>query len=97
MSPGTCLAVIRRRGAPERPDRLPPACVGVEEVDLLHDEGPGRRRASRAGGTRDFVVVAGAAHGFVHTAPKATATIDYERRIGEFLQRYLAPAAIKSS
>ena len=35
--------------------------------------------------------------GFVHIAPKATVTINFERRIDEFLWRYLAPVPIKSS
>jgi hypothetical protein len=35
--------------------------------------------------------------GFVHIAPKATATIEFGRWIVEFLRRYLAPAAVRSS
>ncbi len=77
---------------------LPPAWVGVGEVDLFHDEDRAyAERLVAAGGTCEFVVVPGAPHGFVHTAPKATATIDYERRIEEFLRTYLSPASEANS
>ena len=71
---------------------LPPAWIGVGEVDLFHDEDRDyAERLVAAGVPCEFVAVPGAPHGFVSTAPKATATIDFERRIDEFLRTYLAP------
>lgn len=71
---------------------LPPAWIGVGEVDLFFDED--REYAERleaAGVACELVTVPGAPHGFVGTAAKATATKDFERRIDEFLRRHLAP------
>ncbi len=71
---------------------LPPAWVGVGEVDLFHDEDRDyAERLVAAGVPCEFVAVAGAPHGFVSTAPTAAATIDFERRIDEFLRAYLSP------
>jgi acetyl esterase/lipase len=71
---------------------LPPAWIGVGEVDLVHDEDRDySERLVAAGVPCEFVAVTGAPHGFVGTAPKAAATIDFERRIDEFLRAYLSP------
>jgi len=71
---------------------LPPGWIGVGEVDLFHDEDRDyAERLVAAGVPCEFVAVAGAPHGFVSTAPKAAATIDFERRIDEFLRAYLSP------
>jgi len=71
---------------------LPPAWIGVGEVDLFHDEDSDyAERLVAAGVPCEFVAVAGAPHGFVSTAPKATATTNFERRIDEFLRTYLSP------
>ena len=77
---------------------LPPAWIGVGEVDLFHDED--RDYAARlvaAGVPCEFVAVPGAPHGFVGTAPKAAATVDFERRIDEFLRAYLTPISTANS
>ncbi len=70
---------------------LPPAWIGVGEVDLFHDEDRDySERLVAAGVPCEFVAVPGAPHGFVSTAPKATASVDFERRIDEFLRTYLS-------
>ncbi|MET0662586.1 MAG: alpha/beta hydrolase [Ilumatobacteraceae bacterium] len=70
---------------------LPPAWIGVGEVDLFHDEDRDyAERLVAAGVPCELVVVPGAPHGFVSTASKATATVDFERRIDEFLRTCLS-------
>jgi len=77
---------------------LPPAWIGVGEVDLFHDEDRDyAERLEAAGVPCEFVAVPGAPHGFVSTAPKATATADFERRIDQFLNTFLAPVSDTSS
>ena len=72
--------------------------TGADEVDLCcAADRDGAERFVAAGGTCESVVVPGHPHGFVHIAPMATVTINFERPIDEFLWRYLAPVPIKSS
>jgi acetyl esterase/lipase len=77
---------------------LPPAWIGVGEVDLFHDEDRDyAERLDAAGIPCEFAAVAGAPHGFIGTAPKASASIDFERRIDEFLRTYLTAVPNASS
>jgi acetyl esterase/lipase len=77
---------------------LPSTWIGVGEVDLFHDEDRDyAERLMAADVPCEFVAVPGAPHGFVSTAPKATASVDFERRIDEFLRTYLFPVADANS
>lgn len=70
---------------------LPPACIGVGDIDLFHDEDRAyAARLKAAGVDATFDVVAGAPHGFTAWAPQSQITRDHIGRAQAWLGRTLA-------
>lgn len=73
---------------------LPPAWVGVGDLDLFHDEDLAyAERLKAAGVPCDVEVVEGAFHGFDGIVPKASVSQQFVNSQCAMLQRTLAPAA----
>lgn len=73
---------------------LPPAWVGVGDLDLFHDEDLAYAERLRAAGVPcDVEVVEGAFHGFDGIVPKASVSQQFFDSQCAMLQRALAPAA----
>ncbi|KUI00724.1 alpha/beta hydrolase [Mycobacterium sp. IS-3022] len=73
---------------------LPPAWVGVGDLDLFHDEDLAyAERLKAAGVPCDVEVVEGAFHGFDGIVPKASVSQQFFNSQCAMLQRTLAPAA----
>jgi len=69
---------------------LPPAWVGVGELDLFHDEDVDYAEKLRAGGVPcELVTVPGMYHGADGLAPKARSMQDFRRGMTDHLRTYL--------
>ena len=70
---------------------LPPAWIGVGDIDLFYEEDRAHaNRLSAAGVLCEFNLVPMAPHGFQSLVPEAPVSRDFERRIDDFLRRHLA-------
>ncbi len=73
---------------------LPPAWIGVGDVDLFHDEGLAYAARLRAAGVEvEIDVVPGAPHGFESLVPRAPISEQLRRRARDWLRDRLADAA----
>ncbi len=69
---------------------LPPAWIGVGDVDLFYAEDREyAQRLDAAGVPCEYVVAPMAPHGFPGIAPSARVSIDFEHRIDQFLEHHL--------
>jgi len=69
---------------------LPPAWIGVGDLDLFYDEDVAYAEALSAGGVPcELVTVSGMYHGADGIAPKAAAVQDFRRSMTEHLRTYL--------
>jgi acetyl esterase/lipase len=72
---------------------LPPAWIGVGDVDLFHDEDLDYAQRLRAAGVpAEFHAVPGAPHGFEAWAPKAAISRDFVRAGRDWLAGFTGPA-----
>jgi acetyl esterase/lipase len=79
-----------------RSTHIPPAWVGVGDLDLFHDENLAYvKRLKAAGVPCDVEVVEGAFHGFDRVDPKAKVSRSFFNSQCDFLRRTLARTAAR--